>query len=53
MQSTKLSFFVAFLVTAALLAGCAATSDRESTGQVIDDSVITTKVRAKLVDDFA
>ncbi len=49
MQTAKLSFFVACL----LLAGCAATSDRESTGQAIDDSVITAKVRAKLVDDFA
>lgn len=49
MQTTKLSFFVA----CALLAGCAATAEHDSTGQVIDDSVITAKVRAKLVDDFA
>ncbi|HEX7644064.1 MAG TPA: BON domain-containing protein [Burkholderiaceae bacterium] len=49
MQSAKLSFFIASV----LLAGCAATADRESTGQVIDDSVITAKVKAKLVDDFA
>ncbi len=49
MRSTKLSFFLAGV----LLAGCAATSEHESTGQAIDDSVITTKVKAKLVDDFA
>ena len=49
MQTTKLSFFVACM----LLAGCAATPDRESTGQAIDDGVITAKVKAKLVDDFA
>ncbi len=49
MQSAKLSFLVAYM----LLAGCAATSDHESAGQAIDDSVITAKVKAKLVDDFS
>ena len=49
MQTTKLSFFIVL----ALLTGCAATADRESTGQAIDDGVITAKVKAKLVDDFA
>ena len=49
MQTAKLSLFVASV----LLAGCAATSTHESTGQAIDDGVITAKVRAKLVDDFA
>jgi osmotically-inducible protein OsmY len=38
-------FLVAFLV------GCAETSHRESTGQLIDDSAITTKVKAKIFDD--
>jgi osmotically-inducible protein OsmY len=32
-------------------AGCAATPTRESTGGYIDDSVITTKVKAELVND--
>ncbi len=31
--------------------GCASTKTKESTGQYIDDSAITTKVKAKLVED--
>jgi osmotically-inducible protein OsmY len=37
------------LVTAFL--GCAATPKRESTGQYIDDSAITTKVKAAIFDE--
>ena len=37
----------------AILAACASTSKKESTGQYVDDSVITTKVKAQLAgDDF-
>lgn len=39
-----LSFFV-------LLAGCASTSKEKSTGEYIDDAVITTKVKAAFVED--
>lgn len=31
--------------------GCAATQQHESTGQYIDDSVITTKVKAAILDE--
>lgn len=31
--------------------GCAATHKRESTGQYVDDSVITTKVKAAIFDE--
>jgi len=31
--------------------GCAATQKHESTGQYIDDSVITTKVKAAILDE--
>ena len=31
--------------------GCAATQKNESTGQYIDDSVITTKVKAAILDE--
>lgn len=31
--------------------GCAATQKRESTGQYVDDSVITTKVKAAIFDE--
>lgn len=37
------------LGAAALLAGCAATPTRESTGEYIDDSAITTKVKSALL----
>lgn len=32
-------------------AGCAATRTKESTGEYVDDSTITTKVKAELVND--
>lgn len=33
------------------VAGCAGSSTRESTGEYVDDTWITTKVKAALVDD--
>jgi osmotically-inducible protein OsmY len=33
------------------LLGCAATQNRESTGQYVDDSAITTKVKAAIFDE--
>ena len=37
----------------ASLAACASTSKKESTGEYVDDSVITTKVKSQLAaDDF-
>jgi hyperosmotically inducible protein len=41
----------AALLSAALLVGCAATPNRESTGETVDDSAITAKVKAELVKD--
>jgi osmotically-inducible protein OsmY len=43
----------AILIAASLLlaAGCAATTTRESTGQYIDDSSITTKVKKAIFDE--
>lgn len=35
----------------ALLAGCAGTKARESTGEYVDDTVITTKVKAEIFND--
>jgi len=35
-----------------LFAGCASTHKHESTGEYIDDSVITTKVKAALFDEL-
>ncbi len=36
-----------------VVAGCHSTPTRESAGEVIDDSVITSKVKAKFVEDPA
>jgi osmotically-inducible protein OsmY len=45
-------FFV-LLVLVAFFAACAATRTQESTGEYVDDSVITTKVKSLLAaDDF-
>ncbi|QEY14489.1 MULTISPECIES: BON domain-containing protein [unclassified Cellvibrio] len=35
----------------AVLVGCSSTSTRSSTGEYIDDSVITTKVKAAILED--
>ncbi len=47
-------FLKRFLVGLALvtfIAGCAGTSKRESTGEYIDDSTITTKVKTEIFKD--
>jgi osmotically-inducible protein OsmY len=45
--------FTAVLLAAAMLTavGCAGNAKQESTGEYVDDSWITTKVKAALVDD--
>lgn len=52
-QPTKkmfgLTFFIALLFTT--LVGCGSTAKHSSTGEYIDDSVITTKVKAAILDD--
>jgi osmotically-inducible protein OsmY len=45
--------FLVVLAMIAAFAACAATPERTSTGEYIDDSVLTTKIKAKLAaDDF-
>jgi len=46
-------FFSALFVAVMLItaAGCASTQSHEGTGEYIDDSLITTKVKAALLDD--
>lgn len=48
LQRTALAVFLA--VALATVAGCAATPTTESTGQYVDDAVITTKVKAAIFD---
>jgi osmotically-inducible protein OsmY len=50
----KKNMFIGYLVLIMLVAtfmACASTSSRESTGEYVDDSVITTKVKALLAED--
>lgn len=49
-QRSYLKYFIGLLV-AAFVIGCAATPQRASTGEVIDDTVITAKVKAALIND--
>jgi osmotically-inducible protein OsmY len=53
LQSVFQFVFVVTLASAIAMGinGCASTNTRESTGQFVDDSAITTKIKAKLVDD--
>jgi hyperosmotically inducible periplasmic protein len=43
--------FLFLILTASLLFGCAGTSAQESTGEYLDDSVITAKVKSAFVAD--
>lgn len=45
------AIFLAFTLLSAI--GCAATAKQEGTGEYIDDTVITTKVKAAILDDPA
>lgn len=51
----KTSYCVVTLIVSGLLVGpitgCSSTSTSESTGQYVDDSVISNKVRAELISD--
>lgn len=49
----QLKYLSAFVMTLALLffLGCASTSTQESTGEYIDDSAITTKVKAAIFNE--
>jgi osmotically-inducible protein OsmY len=44
------SFIIGFCLFA-FVVGCAGTQHKESTGEYVDDSVITTKVKARIFDD--
>jgi hyperosmotically inducible protein len=51
---TNITRKLAALASATLLAvtlGCASTAKQESTGQYVDDTVITTKVKAAILED--
>ena len=43
--------YLIFIVLITAFLGCAATQKQESTGQYVDDSVITTKVKAAIFNE--
>jgi osmotically-inducible protein OsmY len=49
-QFTRISILVAAVALTAL-AGCASTQKQESTGQYVDDTAITTKVKAAIFNE--
>ena len=49
-RNIVISYLVILVLIIALVA-CASTSKRESTGEYVDDSVITTKVKSLLAND--
>jgi osmotically-inducible protein OsmY len=51
--SSNRNLFAAAILGLALVAGCASTAKQESTGEYLDDTTLTTKVKAKFVDDKA
>ena len=52
MKPIRSLFTAAFVIVALLSAtGCASTAKQEGTGEYIDDSVITAKVKAAILDE--
>jgi hyperosmotically inducible periplasmic protein len=51
MVSIQKLFIAAMLAVTLITAGCASTARQESFGEGVDDTVITTKVKALYVDD--
>jgi osmotically-inducible protein OsmY len=47
---SKFKLIIGFLLTM-LIAGCAGSSTYESTGEYLDDSVLTTKVKTSILGD--
>lgn len=46
----RFSILLIFIALLASVAGCASTASQEGTGGYVDDSVVTTKVKAALLD---
>ena len=45
------ALMVAAMMGTAVIAGCISTPGQQSTGQAIDDGVVTAKIKAKLIED--
>ena len=51
MKQFKMIAIFMFVAVFAVMVGCASTAKHEGTGEYIDDSVITTKVKAAIVNE--
>jgi osmotically-inducible protein OsmY len=51
MRRNAAVLIVAATMGTAVIAGCSSTPSQQSTGQAIDDGVVTAKVKAKLIED--
>jgi len=51
MKHAKIFSAFFLIILTALFLGCASTAKHEGTGEYIDDSVITTKVKAAILDE--
>jgi len=51
MKHSKIFSAVILIVLTAFFLGCASTAKHEGTGEYIDDTVITTKVKAAILDE--
>ena len=47
----QIKYFSIFFIILATLVGCGSTPTREGTGEYVDDSVITTKVKAAIFNE--
>lgn len=51
MKTFKQATALIAILTAVGIAGCAATAKHESTGEYVDDTVLTTKVKKEIFDE--
>jgi len=51
MRRNTAALIVAAVMSTGMIAGCTSTPAQQSTGQAIDDGVVTAKVKAKLIED--
>lgn len=51
LRNYKAALLLAAVMGTSMLAACSSTPQQQSTGQAIDDGVVTAKVKAKLIED--
>ena len=51
MRNFTKALLIAAVLGSTAMAGCTSTPTKQSAGQVVDDGVVTAKLKAKLIDD--